>query len=201
MSRTLAIGITGGIGSGKSIICEVFSALGVPVYYSDSRARELMHTNKELQAALKQHFGEEIFEDLKLNTKILAGKVFNNQEKLDLLNSLVHPKVKEDFQIWLNSHSDYSYIVKESALLFETLGHKTLDKCVLVTAPTALRISRVASRDPHRSEEEIKAIISKQMPTAEASKLADYVLKNDEKTLLLPQILKLHKEFLGMAGK
>ncbi|MEJ1236654.1 dephospho-CoA kinase [Chryseolinea sp. T2] len=199
MIKTLQIGITGGIGSGKSLVCKILACLGAPVYDADSHAKNLMTTDGILISNIKKEFGELSYNtDGSLNRKYLSATVFNDADKLEKLNSLVHPRVAHDYARWLSEHSNHPYVVKEAALLYEAGSYKQLDRIVVVTAPDELRIERVVKRDPHRSKEQIRAIIGQQMPQEEKMKRADFVVVNDETTLLIPQILGLHAAFLSM---
>jgi dephospho-CoA kinase len=193
----LQIGITGGIGSGKSLVCRIFIALGVPVYDADSHAKKLMTTDGILISSIKKEFGDlSYYPDGNLNRAYLADHVFNNEEKLKLLNGLVHPRVKVDFELWLGKQHDKPYVVKEAALLFEAKTNQILDKVIVVSAPESLRIKRVLNRDKQRSVEQIKAIVEKQMPEEQKLEHADYIIVNDETELVIPQVLKLHKAFI-----
>ncbi|MEO8471281.1 MAG: dephospho-CoA kinase [Chryseolinea sp.] len=199
MRRIVQIGITGGIGSGKSLVCRVFRCLEIPVYDADSHAKELMTTDGILISNIKKEFGELSYNtDGSLNRDYLSAAVFNDAEKLQTLNGLVHPRVAVNYNEWVRDHSHSQYVLKEAALLFEAGSFVQLDKVVVVTAPEKLRIARVRQRDPHRSEEQIKAIIVNQMPEEEKMKRADFTIVNDECTLLIPQVLKLHDLFLSM---
>ena len=199
MNRPLQIGITGGIGSGKSLVCKIFQQLGVPVYDADSHAKRLMTTDGILITGIKKEFGDLSYHpDGALNRIYLANHVFNDDKKLALLNSLVHPRVKADYEKWVDRHKGSKYVIKEAALLFESGTNKTLDKIIVVHAPEELRIKRVLSRDKHRTIEQIKAIVEKQMPEHEKLKQADYVIVNDETELIIPQVLKLHDRFTAI---
>lgn len=196
MSRPLQIGITGGIGSGKSLICKVFKCLGAPVYDSDSRAKSLMTTDGILMSQIRKEFGDLSYDDHGLNRQFLAKTVFGDEERLERLNQLVHPRVGEDYQQWLSSQGDKPYVLKEAALLFESGSYKSLDKIIVVVAHNELRIRRVMKRDPHRSYEQIQEIISRQWSEDEKRKRADYVIFNDESQLVIPQVLELHHRFV-----
>jgi dephospho-CoA kinase len=194
----LRIGVTGGIGSGKSLVCRVFELLGVPVYYTDLKTRSIQINDQEVVAGIKAIFGEEAYlSPYQLNRTFIAATVFNDKEKLAQLNALVHPKVFQDFEHWCAEHAAFKYVLKESALTFETGFHKKLDKVVVVTAPAQVRISRVLQRDNFRTEADIKTIIERQMPQSEKVKQADFVLENDESHLLLPEIFRLDALFKG----
>lgn len=196
MDKPLQIGITGGIGSGKSLVCRIFRSLGISVYDADSHAKELMTTDGILISNIKKEFGELSYHgDGSLNRKYLSSTVFNDAGKLEKLNKMVHPRVGEDYLQWVNERRGQSYVIKEAALLFEAGSYKLLDKVMVVTAPDWLRIERVKQRDPQRTEEQIRTIIGNQMPQEEKMKLADFTIVNDESVLLIPQVLKLHARF------
>ena len=197
-SKPLKIGITGGIGSGKSVVCEIFKILGIPVYDADTRAKALMTEDKNTVKSIKEAFGPEAYTpDGLLNRTYLAKTVFNNREKLQLLNSIVHPAVARDYEKWVISHSQSPYLIKEAALLVESGSYTQLDVLINVTAPEALRIARVVKRDPHRTEEDVRKIISNQLDDRARSAKAQYVIVNDDKSLLIPQVLKIHRQLLN----
>ena len=191
MVKPLQIGITGGIGAGKSLICRIFHCLGIPVYDADGHAKELMTTDVILISNIKKEFGELSYNtDGTLNRNYLSSAVFDDSEKLSKLNSLVHPQVGADYNRWVEIHRNYPYVMKEAALL--------LDKVIVVHAPEELRIQRVIARDSHRSKDQVRAIMSKQMPEAQKMKKADFIIINDEKDLVVPQVLELHNRFLSI---
>lgn len=193
-SKPLLVGITGGIGSGKSTVCKVFQILGIPVYASDDRAKWLMANDQELKSQIKCAFGTESYlADGAVNRTFLAETVFSDPEKVKKINSLVHPAVGRDFRNWAD-HQKSPYILKEAALLFETGAAKELDKIINVSSPLKIRMARVLLRDPHRQEEQINQIINQQLPDEEKNELADFVIKNTENKLLIPQILEIHKK-------
>ncbi len=192
------IGVTGGIGAGKSTVCLIFKALGAPVYDADSRAKWLMAHDPRLREQITHHFGPATYlPDGSLDRAYLAAAVFGQPEKRMLLNSLVHPRVGEDTRAWVMAQTGHPYLIKEAALMIEAGSHRELDRLVVVTAPIDLRISRVQARDPQRSETEIRAIIAAQMPEADKIKLADHVIHNDGQQLLIPQVLALHQRWTG----
>lgn len=192
--KTLKIGITGGIGSGKSFVAKIFKTLGVPFYDADKQAKDLMTSSESIRTGLIEAFGSEVyFEDGNLNRKWLSDQVFQDTDKLELLNSIVHPIVIQDAVDWGNAQTGY-YSLKEAALLFESGSYKTLDYTILVVAPEDIRITRVMTRDGV-TEEEVKRRISKQMDEEAKMKLADFIIVNDGKEPLIPQIIKLHKQF------
>lgn len=190
------IGITGGIGAGKSLVSRIFSTLGIPVYDADSRAKYVMTTDGILISGIRKEFGELSYHrDGQLNRTFIGEQVFQNPERLAVLNNLVHPRVEVDYREWVRGLSTHRYVIKEAALLLETGSYKRLDDVILVLAPEELRIKRVLKRDPDRSLTQIKEIMSRQMPDEEKTKLANIVIRNDESQLLIPQVLKLHEQF------
>ena len=191
----LKIGITGGIGTGKSTICDIFALLGIPVYNADKAAKRLMATNEGLKKQLIATFGTAAFTNTgDLDTTYIANKVFTDEKALKHLNALVHPAVLADFDQWC-SQQQAPYVLKEAALLIESGSYKQCDFTILVESPLALRIQRLLSRD-NSSEAQIRARIANQLPEEEKAKVANYLLLNDEKHLLIPQILALHTQFL-----
>ncbi|MEQ9102044.1 MAG: dephospho-CoA kinase [Imperialibacter sp.] len=201
-SKPMLVGVTGGIGSGKSTVCKIFEVLGVPVYNSDDRAKSLMVEDIVLVEGIRAAFGEEAYLDNKnLNRNFLAKEVFSNPSKLETLNSLVHPAVGRDFASWVAVQSSQPYVIKEAALLFETGSNNSLDSVVLVTAPEELRVSRVLARDPQRSQKQVRDIIGNQLKDEEKKKLADYILNNNEQELLVPEVVALHETLLTTAAK
>lgn len=195
--RPLQIGITGGIGSGKSIICRVFTCLGISVYDADSRAKAVMTTDGILISQIKKEFGGLSYDEQGgLNRQYLAQTVFHDPDKVKILNQLVHPRVKDDYVRWLEDHKQEPYVLKEAALLYEAESYQSLDKIIVVYAPVHIRLKRVLQRDAHRNEEQVKAIMSQQMSDEEKVKRSDFVITNDDSKLVLPQVLELHRQFL-----
>ncbi|MFM8850309.1 MAG: dephospho-CoA kinase [Cytophagales bacterium] len=198
--RPLQIGITGGIGSGKSLVCKIFSCLGIPVYDADSRAKSIMTTDGIVMEQIKTEFGSLSYNsDGTLNRSYLSQTVFNDAAKLKKLNELVHPRVALDAQQWVATHRDQKYVLREAALLFESGSYQLMDKIVVVTAPETLRVTRVLTRDSHRTAEDVVKIIRNQMDEKEKISRADFVLVNDETELLVPQVVKMHQHFLMLA--
>lgn len=195
----LKIGLTGGIGSGKSTVAKIFETLGIPVYYADAEAKRLMNSSETLKKVIRQNFGEATYENDQLNRKYLAGIVFNNPEKLELLNALIHPVTINDAEQWMQQQSA-PYSIKEAALLFESGAAENLDFIVGVYAPQALRIKRVMKRDGLTTDEIMKRI-NRQVNEEMKMKLCDFVIINDEQELLIPQVLKLHQHFSGLSNK
>jgi dephospho-CoA kinase len=191
------IGITGGIGAGKSLICEVFQLLGIPNYPADFRAKWLQSNDPELKAKIAFHFGKEAyFENGELNRSYLSKEVFGDDEKLNLLNRLVHPAVADDFNNWCTQHADKPYVLKEAALLFETGSYKQLDATINVHANQDLRLKRTLERDPDRSEENVLSIMKKQFSDEERIDLADFIIYNDESRSVIKQVMELHEKLL-----
>ncbi len=187
------VGITGGIGSGKSVVCKVFEQLGIPVYEADSAAKLLYDKYPELKQSIKELVSEDaIDKNGNINKKKLAEIVFNNDEKLAVLNKLVHPLVKLDFKNWVESHKGFPYLIKEAAILFESGANKDCDIVITVVSPIELRVERVRQRDK-KTKAEIEAIISRQLSEEELIKRSDFVIYNDEKQMVIPQVLKVHE--------
>ncbi|KAA3440291.1 dephospho-CoA kinase [Rufibacter hautae] len=196
----LKIGITGGIGSGKSIVCRCFQLLGVPVYDSDTRAKWVMNHDPELREQLIATFGPETFDAQQhLNRAYLSQKVFHNAAELAKLNGLVHPQVRKDFYTWLEQQAHAPYILKEAALMFESNAYTQVDHVLTISAPIALRLTRTLQRDAHRSATDVEAIIAKQLSEEERVSRAQFVLHNDDTRLVLPQVIQLHEQFLQLA--
>ena len=188
------IGLTGGIGSGKSKILSVFSTYGIPCYESDIRAKWLMQRDAELKSQIKSFFGDQIYENDQFNQRKLAKLVFANKGKLEALNSLVHPRVKMDFKSFV-SQQNTPYIIKEAAILFETGGEKDCDATILVTAPEKLRLQRVLNREKISSMD-IKARINNQWSDSRKIPLADYIINNIDWDKTLKKIDEIHQKLL-----
>lgn len=197
-SKPIKVGITGGIGAGKSIACEIFKILSVPVYDADSRAKTLMEESERVISLMIETFGPDSYNSQgKLNRKYLAEKVFPDATKLKEINQIVHPAVEEDFVEWVSNQDEADYILKEAALLVETGTYKKLDALIMVTAPEHIRIQRVLSRDNHRTIEDIRAIIDKQLAEEKKKEVSKFVIINNDNVLLIPQILKIHDFFIN----
>jgi dephospho-CoA kinase len=191
----LRIGLTGGIGSGKTTVARIFQALEIPVYNADDASKRLMAEDENLKKKIENFFGKESYSDNKLNRKYLAEQVFNDPEKLSLLNSLVHPATINDAEKWMKAQNA-PYLIKEAALIFESGAQKYLDYVIGVKAPLTLRVQRTMQRDKV-SADEVKSRINKQMDEEMKLRLCDYVIVNDEQQLLIPQVLALHERFSG----
>ena len=191
----LRIGLTGGIGSGKSTVAHIFSVLGIPVYDADSAAKRLMSENEILKNKIIENFGDASYHNGQLNTKYLSEQVFNEAGKTDLLNSLVHPATIQDAEKWMKKQSA-PYIIKEAALIFESGSNKMLDKVIGVSSPLSLRIERTMKRN-NITRKQVMERINLQMNEEEKMRLCDYVIYNDEQQMLIPQVLQLHEQFLN----
>jgi dephospho-CoA kinase len=196
----LKIGITGNIGGGKTTVSKVFEVLGIPVFYADNAAKKVMITDPVLMASLKEAFGDQAyFNDGTLNRKHIASIVFNDEAQLARLNSLVHPAVFRAFDSWADQITNAPYVIKEAALLFESSSYKMCDYSIMVTAPLELRIKRVMERDG-LTRDEVESRNAKQFSEEMKVKLADYVIRNDDTELVIPQVLTLHEQFLSIAA-
>ncbi len=188
----IIVGLTGGIGSGKTIVCKVFEKLNIPIYSADIEAKKLMNSNFEIKSKLISEFGKNVYRNNSLNKKFLANIIFNNKKKLHFVNSVVHPIVKKHIKNWVSMQTS-NYVIIENAILFESGFDKIANKIITVTAPEELKIQRVIKRDDS-TYEEVKSRINNQMPDEYKIKKSDFVIKNDNEQLILPQILKIHKE-------
>lgn len=192
------IGITGGIGSGKSLIARIFSTLGIPVYEADDRAKRLMNTDSELRQQLEELLGKEAYTAEGIyNRSWVAGQVFHNPELLRKLNALVHPRVRQDGIDWAARYPEAPYLLYEAAIMKAAGQGNNFKKVIIVEAPFDLRIQRVRQRD-QRSEAAIRDIIARQASEEERQQIADYVILNDEKTPLIDQVLKLDQELRSL---
>jgi len=186
----LRIGLTGGLGSGKSTVAKIFETLGIPVYYADDAAKRLMNEDDKLKQLIRENFGEESYVNESLNRPYIAAAVFSDPKKLSLLNSLVHPITIADAEGWMQKQQA-PYAIKEAALVFESDVWRHLDYVIGVSAPFALRMKRGMERDNASSNEVVERMKS-QMDEEEKMKRCDFIINNDETELLIPQVLKLH---------
>lgn len=186
---TIAVGITGGIGSGKSTICKIFSLLGVPVFEADVVAKNIMNRNQKIITELTKWFGADIYTDGVLNRKMLASAIFENENWIKKVNDLVHPMVREEYLQWKNTRSEL-YSIYEAAILFESGFYQLMDVNILVTAPEDLKIKRVMARD-NITAKQVAARMNKQWPDSEKRKFASAEIVNDNSTLIIPQIIEI----------
>ena len=193
----LKVGVTGGIGAGKSIVCKIFEVLGAPVYYADEAAKELMQQNEKLIAELKIYFSDAVYDGVNLNRKYLSNLIFNNPEKRELLNTIVHPYVIQDGIDWMKKQQS-PYAIKEAALIFESGSQESLDHIIGVFAPNSLKILRTIKRD-HSTREEVLQKIESQIEDGIKMKLCDDVITNDDQHLLIPQVIAIHEKLCRMA--
>ena len=185
----LSVGLTGGIGSGKTTIAAVFDALGIPVYNADAAAKRLMNEDEVLKAQLLDMFGEGLYKKNQLDRAYLANIVFGNKEKLKALNNLVHPLTIADAKQWFQKQTS-PYAIKEAALIFESDSWKDLDAVIGVSAPETVRIQRVMKRD-NIDAQQVAARMAQQMDEAQKMSKCDYIITNDDISLVMPQILKI----------
>jgi dephospho-CoA kinase len=184
--------ITGGIGSGKTTLCKVLEQFNIPVYYADDAAKHLLQTPK-IQALVQIAFGDTVCSNGSVDKQKLASIVFVNEEKLNQLNSIIHPAVAEDYVRWLKQHQNKKIVAKEAAILFESGSYRQCDKILCVYAPTKVRIQRAMQRS-QLSKEEVMSRMKKQLPESQKIKRSDFVIFNDNKRMVLPQVLKVLKE-------
>ena len=189
------IGITGGIGSGKSVVCKIFSLLGIPILDADALAKSLYDTNEDLKKEIIKNFGKDLYPHHLFDKNKMKEIVFNQKEKLELLNSIIHPIVQIESEKWMQCQTS-KYAIKEAALLIETGAYKDFDEVILVSSPLDLRIKRVMQRD-HITEENVLKRIHLQMPEEEKKKYATRIIFNDEENMLIPQVMKLHEIFMA----
>ena len=192
----LKIGLTGGIGAGKSTVASIFKVLGVPVFDADATAKNILNTDLFLREQVISAFGSETYKNGLLDRKYLATLVFNNPDQLAKLNALVHPATIAAMEKWASGFTDRPYIIKEAALLFEAGTNEGLDYIIGVTAPQELRITRVMARD-HVLREEVLNRMQHQLDDTEKMKRCNFVIDNNEASLVIPQVLSLHEQFIS----
>jgi len=195
----LRVGLTGGLGSGKTTVARIFEVLGIPVYYADDQAKKLMNENEGLKKKIISHFGPEVYKTGELDRSYLASVVFDNKQKLELLNSLVHPVTIADANTWMNEQNS-PYAIKEAALIFESGVAEHLDYVIGVSAPQPLRIQRAMKRD-NLQREEVVARMKRQMEESIKMNLCDFVIINDGQQLVIPQVLELNTKLLELSSK
>ena len=195
-SKPLLIGITGGIGSGKTTVCRVFEWINIPVYYADDAAKRLIEKNQQVKSNIIALLGKKAYDkNGKYNRQFVGKKVFNSLELLQKLNDIVHPAVANDFTNWVGKNSDKPFLLKEAAILFESGSYKDCDKIICVVAPKKLRLNRVMERSG-LSEKEVLQRMSSQWSDAKKIRHSDFIINNDEQSLLIPQVIKIHDSLL-----
>jgi len=195
MDLPLLIGVTGGIGSGKSMVCRLFECLDIPVYYADSRAKWLTNHDPEIREKVVALLGHEAYDSAgHYNTRFVASAVFNNEPLLKALNAIIHPVVLRDTRDWVAQNAGAPYLVKEAAIMAKAGQANALDYVVVVEAPVELRIQRILQRD-NRAEQEIRAIIERQISDESRREISDFIVQNDNDSELIPQVLRLHEIF------
>lgn len=193
---SLQIGITGGIGSGKSIVCKLFSCLGISVYDADTRSKWLTNHDPEIRKRVVALLGSQAYDSTgEYNRPYVASVVFKDDAILKKLNGIIHPIVMQDTERWMSERKNEPYVIKEAAIMKAAGDGNTLDYVIVVQAPVDLRIRRILQRDK-RTEAEIRSIIERQVSDESRNAIADFVIQNDENAALLPQILTLHKKFM-----
>jgi len=197
-NKPLRVAITGGIGSGKSIVAKIFAVLGVPVFNADLIAKQILSTDSSVVASVEQEFGKEAYTNGAPNREYLANLVFSDSAKRDALNSIIHPAVGSAFEEFCKLHSSAPYVLKEAAIVIETGGHEKADVLILVTAPEELRIKRVLKRD-QTSRSLIEKRIAAQLPDQEKRPYAHFEILNDDKNPVIPKVLQIHNTILRSA--
>ena len=190
----LKVGLTGGIGAGKSTVAHIFEVLGIPVYHADQEAKRLMQTNPVLIEKIRMAFSDKAYADGILDRKFLSSVVFNDKEQLEMLNSIVHPFTIQDGKDWMKKQTS-PYAIKEAALIFESGSQGEFDSIIGVFSPTTLRIHRTIQRDQVEREKVLHRM-EKQLDESIKMKLCDHVLINNEQTLLIPQVIDLHEKMM-----
>lgn len=192
----LKVGLTGGIGSGKSTVAAIFEVIGIPVYYADAAAKRLMNNNPTLKQQIIELFGDEAYKNGQLDRTLIASRVFGDTSKLEQLNNLVHPITINDAEKWMGEQKGH-YAIKEAAIIFESGSNRSLDKVIGVFAPEAIRIQRVMERD-NVTADTVKKRMSNQMNEEAKMQRCDYVIYNDETRFLIPQVIAIHRQLLDI---
>lgn len=193
----MIVGLTGGIGSGKTTVAQIFKALGVPIFVADEVSKSIIDSDLSLQSELKSLLGNDVVKEGKIDRPYMASLIFNDANLLKEANALIHPAVGSAFQQWY-LQQDFPYVLREAAILFESGSHKDCEAIVVVSAPEDLRIARVQKRSGE-SEAQIRARMSKQWPQKKKEELADYLIFNEQKEMLIPQVIKVHEDLIRRA--
>jgi len=195
--RIIRVGLTGGIGAGKSTVARLFESLGIPIYYADKEAKRLMWMNKDLKAKIKALFGKNAYHlNGRVNRAFIAKSIFSDKTMLEKINSLVHPAVHADLAVWMSQQKS-KYAIEEAALIFESKGDTFFDKIICVSAPDPIRIKRIIKRDGI-TEKQVKQRMASQLSQKTKEKRSDYVILNDQKHLLIKQVSAIHRELLNL---
>ena len=189
------IGITGGIGAGKSVVASFLKATGIPVYIADDESKRITSTSPKIREQLVKKFGDELFSESILNRALLASLIFGNKENLSLVNAIIHPEVLSDFDEWAAKFKNKAFVAMESAILFESGFDKNMDMIITVTAPVEERIERILKRNK-TTREEILSRISNQLPEEIKCMKSDFVIYNDNNRAIIPQLEKILKQIL-----
>ncbi|MGB0980196.1 MAG: dephospho-CoA kinase [Croceimicrobium sp.] len=195
----MIVGLTGGIGSGKTTAAQIFKSLGVPLFLADEESKKLIDGDAKLQASLVELMGSELLTDGKINRAYMASLIFSDAVLLQKVNALIHPAVGDAFKAWYH-RQNFSYVIREAAILYESGSHQDCDAVIVVSAPEQLRLERVKARSGE-SEEQIRKRMSKQWPAEKKEALADYIIHNDGGEMLIPQVLKIHESLIHTANK
>ncbi|MFI5134490.1 MAG: dephospho-CoA kinase [Chitinophagales bacterium] len=196
----LKIGITGNIGTGKSTVCKIFETLGIPVFYADDESKKILAHDGDVHSELRKIFGEEIFIEGSPDRKKIADIVFHDRSKLEQLNALLHPAVIRKSEEWFQQLSGVPYAIKEAALIYEVSGEKLLDKVIVISSPENISVQRIMQRDKV-PEEEIRSRMKNQWPQKLKEDIADFVIRNDDEHLLIPQVMDIHSQLLSLGEK
>lgn len=191
----IKVGLTGNIGSGKSLVAGIFEVLGVPVYHADAEAKRMLE-DPVIIGEVTALFGDGVLAEGQIDRKKLATIVFNDKIALDKLNGIVHPYVRKDLERWIGRQEGQPYILQEAAILFESGFNAFFDKIIVVTCPVDVAITRVMKRD-NAGESDVRARMANQWPEQKKADMADYLINNDGAELVIPQVLKIHKELTG----
>ena len=189
--NTIQLGITGGIGSGKSVVCKMLSVMGIPVYDADTEAKLILENNADVIRQVKSLFGDNSYTEAGVaNRAFIAATVFNNDEKLQKLNQIIHPAVQNHYREWVKDHQQHPIVVKEAAIMFESGSYKDMNFVAAVVAPESIRLERVVQRDG-KTASQVRAIMAKQLSEDELKKRSDFIILNDNKHLVTTQILTI----------
>lgn len=190
-------GITGGIGAGKTTVCRIFETLGIPVFYADDEAKKILHNDRNVIHAVRAVFGEEVFTEGSPDRKKMAAVVFENAQKLQQLNSILHPATFLKYEKWIAGMKDFPYTLLEAALIYESGAYKYLDKIIAVFSAPELRIGRIIRRD-HISAQQVRSIMKYQPEADIHSKKSDFSIINEGDQLLIPQVMRIHEQILAL---